>query len=239
MTHLLSIVPQTSQLIPFVARHDDSIVIVLLVCFFVLAYVLTRNYRLLMRKMASYFLLDRRRGSLSDVSISSEVHHLFLLVVAGCTLGGLNLFCLCVEYEASLVTNLNPMLLVAIYSGLFLVYLLFKWSSYNLVGWTFFNNEKVTYWLDAYTLLLYYSCIYLFFSSLTVIYFDLPLLFDSIIFLSLFLLVRFFIIYKWIKHFSINIYGLFRLFLYFCALEIVPVVLFGAIIMIINSFLVY
>ena len=96
---------------------------------------------------------------------------------------------------------------------------------YNLLGWIFLDRAKTSIWLESYSTLIYYLGFALFPLIMVVVYFDQEaaiIIVFSLIFVSI---TKILMIYKWIKLFCENFYGCLLLFVYFCALEMLPCVL--------------
>ena len=65
--------------IPYSPRMDDGITIVLLCCFFLSAYVLSRSRRFLLQ-LVKDFLLHRERTSIFATSTAGDMRYLLLLI---------------------------------------------------------------------------------------------------------------------------------------------------------------
>ncbi|WP_418698856.1 DUF4271 domain-containing protein [Bacteroides sp.] len=207
--------------IPYSPRMDDGITVVLLCCFFLSAYVLSRSRKFLLQ-LVKDFLLHRERTSIFATSTAADMRYLLLLILQTCVLAGVCLFNYFNDVRPELVTHVPPFLLLGIYIGVCLLYLFFKWLLYSFLGWIFFDESTTTLWIESYTTLLYYLGFSLFPFALFIVYFDLNLQLTIIIGLILFFFAKILMLYKWIKLFCDNLYGSLLLILYFCALEIIP-----------------
>ena len=216
--------------------RDNGLVMVLLGCFFIMSFVLSRSRKLLFQLMSG-FLMNRKRTSIFTTSTVSEVNYLLLLVLVSCVLMGTCIYCLCVQQVPMLIAHVDPSLLLGIYIGGTIVYLLLKWLSYLFIGWIFFGKEQTMFWIESYLVLIYYSCFYLFPLSLILVFVSPSFPVGFTLFILLLVMIRLCIFYKWIQLFSVNLYGLFHFFLYFCALEITPCILLGASTLVINNLL--
>lgn len=207
--------------LPYSPRMDDGVAAVLLACFFMSAYVLSRSRKFLLQ-LVKDFLLNRERTSIFDTSTSSDMRYLLLLIFQTCVMSGVCLFNYFTEVNPLLIAHLRPFSLLVTYIGVSLLYLFFKWLLYSVIGWIFFNNGKVTIWFESYSTLLYYLGFSLFLLSLFVVYFNLDLKITLIIGAVLAVFLKILIFYKWLKLFCEDLHGALLLILYFCALEIVP-----------------
>ncbi|MDE6348339.1 MAG: DUF4271 domain-containing protein [Bacteroides sp.] len=207
--------------IPYSPRMDDGITVILLCCFFLSAYVLSRSRKFLLQ-LVKDFLLHRERTSIFATSTAADMRYLLLLVVQTCILAGVCLFNCFNDLQPTLVHHVWPEYLLALYIGICLLYLCLKWLLYSFLGWIFFDESTTTLWLESYSTLLYYLGFALFPFALFIVYFDLNLQLTIIIGLFLVFLAKMLMLYKWLKLFCNNLYGSSLLILYFCALEIMP-----------------
>lgn len=125
--------------IPYSPRMDDGITVVLLCCFFLSAYVLSRSRRFLLQ-LVKDFLLHRERTSIFASSTASDVRYLLLLILQTCILAGVCLFNYFVDLQPDLVNHVPPFILLAIYIGVCLLYLFLKWLLYSFLGWIFLTK---------------------------------------------------------------------------------------------------
>ncbi len=141
--------------IPYSPRMDDGITIVLLCCFFLSAYVLSRSRRFLLQ-LVKDFLLHRERTSIFATSTAGDMRYLLLLILQTCILSGVCIFNYCNDIQPELVHHVPPFALLGLYIGISLLYLFLKWISYSVLGWIFFDESTTTLWLESYSTLLYY-----------------------------------------------------------------------------------
>ena len=223
--------------IPYSPRMDDAVAAILLGCFFLSAYVLSRSRKFLLQ-LVKDFLLHRERTSIFATSTAADMRCLLLLILQTCVLSGVFFFNYFNEVRPDLVTYVPPLWLLAIYIGICLAYLFLKWLVYSSLGWIFFDESRTSLWLESYSTLLYYLGLALFPLVLFIVYFDLDLQITLIIGLFLWLFAKILMLYKWIKLFCNNLYGYVLLILYFCALEIVPCIMLYEGMVKLNDFLI-
>lgn len=207
--------------IPYSPRMDDGITVILLCCFFLSAYVLSRSRKFLLQ-LVKDFLLHRERTSIFATSTAADMRYLLLLILQTCILAGVCLFNYFNDTTPGLVHHVQPFVLLWIYIGLSLAYLFLKWVIYSFIGWIFFDENTTTLWLESYSTLLYYLGFALFPFALFIVYFDLSLQLTIIIGLILAFFTKILMLYKWLKLFCNKLGGCLLLILYFCALEIIP-----------------
>lgn len=210
--------------ISYSPRTDDTIALILLACFFLSSIALARGKKFLSQQVKD-FVLHRERTSIFDSSTAADVRYLLVLVLQTCVLSGITFFNYFHDTCPALIKHVSPLLLMGIYVGFSLAYLLLKWLLYMFLGWTFFDKNKTNTWLESYSALIYYVGFALFPFILFLVYFDLSLTNLVIIGTVILIFTKILMFYKWIKLFFHQFSELFLLILYFCALEIVPCLL--------------
>jgi hypothetical protein len=209
--------------IPFSLKQNDGMALLLLGCFFFSAFILLQSRNLLLQQ-GKDFLLHRKRTSIF-VEVGINVRSLLFLILQTCILSAICLFCYFMAVRPELREHIPPYRLLGIYLLVCIVYLCLKWVVYSFLGWIFFNNEKVSFWMTSYSTLLYYFGFSLFPFALLLIYFGLNELTTIVIAILLLFLAKTLIFYKWKKLFCHSLFDSIILILYFCALEIIPLYL--------------
>lgn len=207
--------------IPYSPKLDDGITMLLLCCFFISAYVLSRSRKFLVQLMKD-FLLNRERTSIFAATTAADMRYMLLLILQTCVLGAVCTFNYLIDVRPELGERIPPYILLGVYLAIALLYLFWKWVTYSFLGWIFFDGNRTSLWMESYSTLLYYLGFALFPFALFLVYFDLSLLATVIIGLFLMFFTKILMFYKWIKLFCNNLYGVLLLILYFCALEIIP-----------------
>ena len=210
--------------LPYSPERDDGIALVLLACFFLSAYVLAHSYNFL-TQLGSCFLLHRDRASIFGTSAGSDIRYLLLLILQTCVLTGLYLF-VCFSARPGVAEQTDTLSLLGLCVVGCIAYVCLKWVMYALLGWTFLDKSTASFWAESYATILYYTGFLIFPFLLLIIYLNFTLQISVIIGLFLFALVKILTLYKWIKLFCYNLFGCLLLILYFCALEIIPCVMF-------------
>ena len=101
------------QGIPFqyLPRTDDFIALILLVCFFISSFVLSRNKRHLLLQIKSFFN-QRDRASIFGNSASIDIRFLILMLLQTAIFSGLFFFNFFDDISPSLMENVSPYLLL-------------------------------------------------------------------------------------------------------------------------------
>ena len=223
--------------IPYSPKLDDGITILLLCCFFISAYVLSRSRKFLVQLMKD-FLLNRERTSIFAATTAADMRYMLLVILQTCVLGAVCTFNYLIDVRPELGERIPPYILLGVYLAIALLYLFWKWVTYSFLGWIFFDGNRTSLWMESYSTLLYYLGFALFPFALFLVYFDLSLLATVIIGLFMMFFTKILMFYKWIKLFCNNLYGVLLLILYFCALEIMPCFVLYQGVMQLNSYLI-
>lgn len=223
--------------LPYSPRTDSILALLLLLCFLFSSFALSRNKRFL-SQLVKNFLLQRERANIFSTSTAGNFRFLLLMAGQTCLLWGVCIFNYFNDLQPLLLKEVPVHLLLVSYAVVCLLYLLFKWAAYSLVGWLFFDKGVVATWLESYSAIIYYLGIMLFPFVLFLIYFNLETTVWVVIGICLFGFAKLLIFYKWAKLFFGNIAELFLLILYFCALEIIPCLLVYRGVVDLNNYLV-
>ena len=207
--------------IPYSPKLDDGVTLLLLCCFFMTAYVLSRSRKYLGQLMTD-FLLNRNRINIFVTTTATDMRYMLLLVLQTCVLAAVCSFNYFIETQPQLSERIPPYILIGIYLAVYMLYIFLKWMVYSFLGWIFFDGSRTTLWLESYSALLYYLGFTLFPFALFLVYFNLSLSSSVIIGLFLIFSIKMLMFYRWVKLFCGNLYGILLLILYFCALEIMP-----------------
>lgn len=205
-------------------QTDDFIALILLTCFFLSAFVLSRTKKQLLLQAKS-FVFNRERASIFADGSTIDIRFHLLLLLQTCIFSGLLIYNYFNDTSSFLMEEYSSGVLLTFYIGACWVYLAFKCLSYRFLGWIFFDKIKTNLWMESYFTLIYYVGFVLFPFVLLLIYFDLSVNYLVIIGLIFGLFVKILMFCKWIKLFFNHFIGLFLLILYFCALEIIPCLL--------------
>ncbi len=223
--------------IPYSLHNDQTVTAVLLACFLLSAYILSRSRKFLVQ-LVKDFLTNRERASIFSTTTSTDMRYLLLLIGQSCILAGVCMLHCFHHTNPALTQHVHPSLLLAIYTAVCLAFLVLKWTLYSLLGWTFFEPARTGMWMESYSTLLYYTGFALFPFSLCVVYFGASL--QTTLFFAILIAISFKILvfYKWLRLFCSNLHGSLLLILYFCALEIMPCLVLYQGVMQLNEYLI-
>ena len=223
--------------LPYLLRSDWLVTLCLFLCFLLYSYALRNGKKYLAQRFRNFFQ-HKQRGSLFDEPVGSEVRYTLTMGGVTCILGG---FCLYDYFSdnSSLLFQIVPhSLLLGIYVTTIFLLVSFKWISYSFINWIFFDKERNNYWIQTYFDLVSGISFLLFPVMLLIIYFNLGIQTSKVLIVFLLLFAKILLFYKSIRNFFKHVYGFLHFILYFCALEIIPLILFWKGITYINNILV-
>ena len=213
------------QMIPYRLDGDEWIAGVMIFCFIVTSYVLShgrKNFFQSVRKLFSNHGINH----IFHKQTSVDTYCLLLLNLQTCLLVSvITLKFLSESPSSSVASNMSPSTistLLGFYSGLGILYLLIKKYSYRFINWIFFDKIKNNLWMESYFFVVSIFGMLLFPVALLVVYGDFSFYTSVLIPVFLFVLMNLFFIYKCFSIFFSQLHGLFHLFLYFCTLEMLP-----------------
>lgn len=225
------------QPLPYQLRSDAVVTSIVLVCFILFSYALKHGKKYVVQRIKSLFQY-KERTSLFDEASASSNRYTFTLTLITTTLAGLYIYEYISETNPILIKSVTNELLLGIYIGAALLYITFKGVVYEFVNWIFFDKERNKYWIQTYFDLVSGASFLLFPVVLLIIYFNLGIQTSKTLIIFLLVFAKILLFYKSIRNFFKHVYGFLHFILYFCALEIIPLILFWKGITYINNILV-
>lgn len=207
--------------IPYRLQDDNVVTIVLFVCFFLVAWVVSESRYFLNHQLKNFFI-ERTRTNLLTRDPQNELRGRSVLIFQSCFIIGLLLFDLTRESPPNVFYNISPHLTLAVYVGAFLMYFLSKICIYRFVNNVFFTRDQVARWNEIYLLSILSLGLGLFPAALLTTYFSLSSYALSIYILCIIGLVKISLCYKCYNILFKRSYGLIHLLLYFSTLEVAP-----------------
>ena len=207
--------------LPYQLRSDWMVTGILFLCFVLVSYVLSHGKRHLQQQFKK-IRFTRERGSLFDDSTATDIRHTLALILQTCILSGFCVYDYFSDHDPVLFASVSHSLLLTVYIGFSLFYVISKWLIYNFVNWIFFNKTRNVIWLESYFNVLIGVGFFLFPLVLLVVYFNLSPQVAPYFVGGVIVIAKILLFYKCFTNFFNKIYGTFHLILYFCALEILP-----------------
>lgn len=210
--------------LPYCFRTDDIVTSFLLLSFFLVAFVTAYSRRFLSAALKDFF----QKGSRSERLTTQEDNSLrgkFFLVFQTSFLLGILFYDYAVERLPEACGKVSPYYILG---GAVLLCIACYWLKMLLqrfVGNVFFDAASNRRWTDAANLCIFLTGIFLFPLVLLVVYFDLDFALAQTSFLFTFLFIETLLAYKCFCIFFGYAFGWVHLILYFCTLEIAPLVI--------------
>lgn len=210
--------------LPYSIRGDNALTVLLLACGGLLAVILAKSGVSLSQHAKSFFH-SSRAGSEVTQNINFMAYGFFLLI--DCLLLAIMAYVYATE-KMECRFSIQPQVLVMLcFFALFLVYFVMKGVVYSFVNSVFFVGKKNQQWNASTFLLIAIETILLFPLVLLLVYFDLSVEKALLGFIFVLFLNKMLAFYKgWSIFFNQKGRSL-QIFLYFCALEIVPLFALG------------
>ena len=211
--------------IPYQLKTDDVVTALWLCCLLLLALSAVALGKPLGRKIKQLPLFNFRQSDWMPAETPGGVRPFLLLQ----TLLILSLLLLDISARLHLqeVASFFTPVLLLVYMLLAILTISFHWLLYKFVLWLFVYPVQIPLVMEAWV---NYVCFegMLFFPFVVVdIYYDLPFVLFAVCLVFITLLPRLWLFYWLKKLFCLKLYGSLLIFLYFCALESVPLWLFA------------
>lgn len=218
---MIDLLLYAGQLKPYLPSNDDTIMFLLLLCFFVSSITLARNKKLFIELGSNLWSRSKSTSNYSS-TIVPNTNDLLPLILQTCITIGILFFVLIDHNFPHNIVKIDSWLIISAASLVSIIYIIFKWAVYSFIGWIFNTPQRTKDWLEIYCTILYYLGIILYIFVLLIVYSDIAV--NTILYtlLGLLILTKCLILYRCGKFFPNKVYGHILLFLYFCALEIIP-----------------
>jgi hypothetical protein len=216
--------------------HGDNVLTLLLLSCFIVAVVAFSNVRGFFARQAKHFLNMTRPAATEITETATEIRfQVFLAFLAGLLLSLLFYF-YTLHYIGETFVLKSQYHLIVIYMVIIACYMLFKTMVQTLVNMVFFDGKKSIQWIKAMLFITSVEGIVLFPVVILRAYFDLSIQNVVIYFIIVLLIVKILTIFKaFVIFFHRNVVSL-QIILYFCALEMVPLLaLWGTLVFTANN----
>lgn len=222
--------------IPYTVRGDDAVTGMLLFCFVaaMLMIAFSRSYLLQQLKSLVYIPYITGKHSLEGEKRSGILPVFCFLT---CILLAITTYLYVIHYVTDSFAIEASYLLIAIYCGIFLVYFLCRILIYRMVNQIFFGSKKSRQWTGALFLVTALEGVALFPVIVLQVFADLPM--QNVVYYFIFVLIltkiltisqSWFIFFRQIGFFL-------QIILYLCALEIIPLLSLGGILVLVTDLL--
>lgn len=208
---------------PYKLCGDDMVTGSLLLCFFVLVGFVGHTRGQLMQQTRDFFRASQgRNGTFDKVNAIPALPRLVAFLHL-CLLAGLTVFAYARLSNDVFFDSASLWTLLGVYVGSFVVYFIVKRMLGGFVNWIFFSQTQRKLWTESNAYLVAIESILLFPVALAFVCLDLPPAKAIWLLLAALATAKFLLAFKALSIFFPKSYGLFHLFAYLCALELMPI----------------
>ena len=230
----LSLTEQDSGLlgddVPYTVSSDNTITALLIGCFVLGMLALSVSRPFMLRQIKNFFYVPRSVADMPETDYEINVQA-FLVLQTALVLGVLYYIVsrLWIGNDYSQISQLK---VIAVFTGIFIAYFVVKKIGYHIVDWNFFNAKKIDQWSKSGLFLTAMEGVLLFPVLLLQVYFGLSLQTAIIYTVAVIILVKLLSFYKCYAIFFKHGGGIVQNILYFCALELMPLLALAGILFI-------
>ncbi len=208
--------------IPYTVRGDNLLTSLLLICFIFLVISISNARNFITKQAKNIFFIPRNNNNISETS--AEFRFQFTLVVVTCLVLAISTYQYTIFYVSDTFVVSNNLTLIGIFFAVFLAYFLLKVLFYNIVNTIFFEPQLNRQWQKKYLFIIAAEGVLIFPAMMLLVYFDLSPKKAVYYFIFILFLLKILTIYNYWNIFFSQKGGFLQTFLYFCTLEIVPLV---------------
>lgn len=214
-----------AQPLPPTLFRNDGVSIALLCCFMLTLLFLARSRFSLGQRLKTFFQPRQLQSNASaaDAETHEAVH--FLLGCQLSLIASLLYYSYASTQLSATLISLPPLALLGIYAGVFALLLVTKQLLYRFVHSVFFTTMQRRRWYESFSLIFVFESLLLFPLALLSVYFDLSPEKAAVILAFLLFGVKILLLFKSFSAFFGKIKGSLHLIVYFCALELIPLLL--------------
>lgn len=221
--------------VPYNVNNDNVITSLLLVCF-VFSVLAFSNARRFIIRQAKKFFYQPQENTTEILETSSELRSQTVLVFVSCLLASLLFYFYTLRYIGETFVLSSQYILIAIYLGISVLYILLKMGLYTFVNLVFFDSKRNQQWMKSLLFVISVEGLLLFPAVLLCVYFGIEIKKISFYVIIVLIFVKLLTIYKcYTIFFRRNVVCL-QIILYFCSLEIIPLLAYwGVLVMTANN----
>ena len=221
--------------VPYTIRGDNTVTILLLGIFILAMFSFSRSRNFIIYQAKEFFKLPRSGQTTEITETTSEFRFQFFLAIQTCLVAAIVAFFYTQQNIADTFILKSQYMLIWIFFGCFLVYFLFKSFLYALVNGVFFDRKDNQYWQKTLLFLVSAEGVVLFPLVMLKSYFNMSTHNAILYVLVVVILIKILTFYKCYVIFFRRNAAYLQNILYFCALEIVPMLsLWGFLVIIVD-----
>jgi len=221
--------------VPYSIAGDSMMSSLLLIIFLVTMFAISRSFQFISRQIKSFFYIQR--GITTEVTeTSSEIRYQLVLIVEACVLLAI-LFFFYLKENVTDTFTIEQSRIIELYTGIFLAYYIIKQALYSLVNWTFFDSKKNEQWNKSNLFLIAIGGVMLLPLVFVQSFFYIPMGSSVIYLLVIVGIVKILTFYKAHQIFFAQKGRFLQNILYFCTLELMPLLGLWGVLLYISEFL--
>ena len=224
--------------VPYTMRNDDVVTVMLLLCFVLAIAAFAHSRQTVVQQVKDFFLntlyIPRADKASSGEAGKKSFFQIFLCLQTSLLLAITYFLYITRDGGETFVLD-SPCEMIGIFSGVFLAYFLVKLLAYKFVNLVFFGSKKSKHWTWVLTFIIALEGVALFPSVILQVYFSLTVQIVVNYFFLILLLAKLLTIFKCWAIFFRQIGVFLQIILYLCALEIVPLLSLGGILVLITD----
>ena len=218
--------------VPYTMRGDDILVCLILLCFITTIGIFARSRHAILHQLKNFLYVPSTDYAKADVPGGIV---LAILNAQNSLLAAITWYFYSIHYIASDYLLNAPYSLIVIYFGVFVAYFLMKTVIYNLVNNVFFDSKKSEHAVWLFPFITALEGIAFFPAIILQAYAGLSI--ETVVYYAIFILIlaKLMTFYKcWVIFFRQTSVFL-QIILYFCALEIIPLLILGGVLVTITN----
>lgn len=223
------------DVVPYSVSSDNTVTIMLLGCFVLgmLSFSLSRTFML--RQLRNLFYVPRSDADMTETDYEVNVQAFLILQTA--LTAGVFYYLFSRFFLGNNYSQVSQLKVIGIFTAVFIAYFVVKKIVYGIVDWTFFIKKKNDQWAKSWLFLTSMEGVLLFPMMLLQVYFRLSLEATAVYTVIVIILVKLLSFYKCYTIFFKRGGGFVQNILYFCALELVPLLALAGILLITGNYL--
>lgn len=215
--------------------NDDLVTGVLLLCFVlgITAASMSRNF--ILQQLKGLFRLPYRRSNVGETA--DELKYQIFLVVQTALIFSVSYYIYDKEVLGNVYTMATPLLTMGVFFAVFLSYFVVKHLLYSVVNWVYFEKRNALQWRNTHLFLTSVEGGLLLPSVLLIIYFNLAIQYALIYVVIIVGLIKLLSFYQTFVIFFRRINVSLQIILYFCTLELLPMMALIGVLTFIGNYL--
>ncbi len=211
--------------VPYMPWRDDWVTGTILVCFFLLVFIVSCSRQQIVLQIKNFFYNPSRTDTSFAKTIAFRPLPAILMELMLCLMGGFMAYSNVHATRDIFLSSISTYLLLLVYIGCFAGYFVLRRLLANIVDWVFFTHTQHQLWIQAIHLFTAIEAILVFAVVSTFVYFGLSLDDTFIALFCVFGICELLLALKCFTIFFGHFHCLLHFFSYLCTLEAVPFVI--------------